>query len=118
MPRGPGVACPFCGKALVWQAALVGQDVTCVGCGSRFALPATPTIPVGPSMPTCQLCGAGMEPASRKTSEGSGCVVFLIGLCLVPVIIGIPILIWGLVLVFKRENFWRCVSCRATHPRS
>jgi hypothetical protein len=54
---------------------------------------------------------------SKPTSEGSGCLIVIVGLVLTPFIIGIPIALYGLHLMCKRESHWRCNRCEALYPR-
>lgn len=65
----------------------------------------------------CSQCGGKLAAEKKATSEGSGCIVAILGLVLAPFILGIPLIIYGLHLMSKREANWRCKSCEATFPR-
>ena len=66
----------------------------------------------------CRHCGGRLKKGTEAKSEGSGCLVLLVGLVLTPALIGIPIALYGLSLMNKREGFWRCKSCGAKFPRA
>ena len=65
----------------------------------------------------CRHCGGSLSKDGKGTNEGSGCIVFIIGVVLSPILIGIVIAIYGLHLMTKREGNWRCNNCEATFPR-
>lgn len=101
------IKCPDCGKEVSDQA------VACPNCGhplkvaARFAGPPE----------NCSSCGGQLKTGKDAKSEGTGCIVVILGLVLTPVIIGIPILIYGFHLMGKREGFWRCTRCGMKFPR-
>ncbi len=71
-----------------------------------------------PVIMTCPLCGSTEFSRSRAaTSEGTGCLLFVVGLCLAPICIGIPVALYGLNLMLKRQGLWVCRRCQHTVPR-
>ena len=77
------------------------------------AFPSAPNF-AGPPK-NCRHCGGKIKKGTEAKSEGSGCLVLLVGLVLSPALIGIPIAIYGLFMMNKREGFWRCKSCGAKY---
>ena len=65
----------------------------------------------------CSYCGGKLRKGRIAVSEGSGCLIALIGLCLAPLIIGIPIILYGLHLSGKCIGVWQCKKCHAEYPR-
>jgi hypothetical protein len=65
----------------------------------------------------CATCGGPIKAGATATSEGSGCLIALVGLLLTPILIGIPILLWGAHIASKREGYWQCKRCGAKAPR-
>ena len=63
------------------------------------------------AIPRCRYCGGNMVPAYRKPNEASGCIVLLIGLLLAPILIGIPIIIFGIMFMSKSEKYMKCGNC-------
>jgi len=59
----------------------------------------------------------------RSNAKGGalGCALLLIGLflCLtgIGIIIGVPLVLFGLYFGTKREGVWRCSSCKIESPR-
>src|SRR5262245_30604485 len=90
-------------------------------------LPLPPMVPppVAPTRtsqfrgPPCEWwsCGEPLRIGREAKNEGSGCLIIVLGLCLAPVIIGIPIVIYGLHLSNKVEGFWQCKRCDSKFPR-
>lgn len=126
--------CHECGYELEFPPSLRGSEIACRECGSivfldpgknpppyvRNVKSTPPEIPVQyfeKTNFTCGNCGGLTERYNEKTSEGSGCIILIMGTCLAPFLIGIPIIIVGLVLAFKTEKYWRCLSCGAKIPR-
>lgn len=65
----------------------------------------------------CRLCGGDIKKGATATSGGSGCLVLLVGLVLSPVLIGIPIVLYGVHLMGQRDSFWQCRLCGEKFPR-
>lgn len=61
--------------------------------------------------PKCQYCGGPLVPAYRNPNSASGCILLLVGICLTPFIIGIPVIIFALVVMGKSEKYMKCGSC-------
>jgi hypothetical protein len=77
---------------------------------------APPKAFAGPPV-NCRSCGGALRKERKATSEGSGCLIIVVGALLAPFLIGIPLIIYGLHLMSKCEGSWRCVRCHATYPR-
>lgn len=86
-------ACPKCAHPLIQAQRFQGPPVNCAS------------------------CGGALKKGATATSEGSGCLIAIVGLLLVPFLIGIPILLWGLHLAGKREGYWQCKRCGTKAPR-
>lgn len=101
------ISCNECGKEVSDQAA------ACPNCGnpvqSEIRYPGPPTC--------CAKCGGGLRKTADAPSEGAGCLIALIGLLLTPLLIGIPILLYGLHLAGKRNGFYECKRCGNKSPR-
>lgn len=59
----------------------------------------------------CYHCGGRIVQKNKSTDSGAGCIVLLIGIFLAPILIGIPILIWGIVLMSRAEHYRVCTQC-------
>lgn len=55
--------------------------------------------------------GGRLKKIRRATNEGSGCIVLILGLALTPVLIGIPIIFYGVYLMSKVEKYYVCKTC-------
>ena len=102
------IDCPECSQQVSESA------VSCPHCGQ----------PISPSQPQykgppeeCSHCGGKLKKRKEAKFEGAGCIILILGLVLTPFIIGIPILLYGIHLMSKREGFWRCKKCHAKFPR-
>ena len=102
------ITCPDCNREISDKAT------ACPNCGHptetqahRFAGPPG----------CCSLCGGSLKKGTDAKSEGSGCLILLFGLLLSPFLLGIPIALYGLHLMSKREGFWRCRKCDAKFDR-
>ena len=102
------VSCPECKREISDQAP------ACPGCGYQTH-PVRPRFDGPPK--NCAQCGGGLKKGATAKSEGSGCLIALIGLLLAPVLIGIPIVLYGVHLMSKREGHWRCRKCGTTFER-
>lgn len=65
----------------------------------------------------CRHCGGGLKKTTETTSEGTGCIVIILGLILTPALIGIPIVLYGIHLSSKRRGFWQCRTCGTKFDR-
>jgi uncharacterized paraquat-inducible protein A len=101
------IKCPACSREVSEQAA------ACPQCGHPLNAPIRFE---GPPK-NCSNCGGSLKTGKDAKSQGSGCIIVILGLALTPILIGIPILIYGLNLMGKREGFWRCTHCEAKFPR-
>lgn len=110
------IACPACNHDVSDQAPF------CPACGHPLRVieptPSTPAKPRFSGPPVdCFHCGGALKAGASATSEGSGCLLIIVGVCLTPFLIGIPIAIYGLVLSNRREGFWQCVRCGTKYAR-
>lgn len=104
------ITCPECPRDVSDQAA------SCPGCGHPLQRAAPPQKHAGPP-DNCSHCGGKLKKGAEAKSEGIGCLILIIGLVLTPILIGIPIIIYGIHLMSKREGFWRCKNCGAKFAR-
>lgn len=65
----------------------------------------------------CRHCGGRLAKEREAKHSGSSCLIILVGLLLTPVLIGIPVILYGLHLGSKCDGWWRCKSCEARFPR-
>lgn len=100
-------SCPSCFKAISAAAPY------CPGCGH----PMEPEARFRGPPHDCASCGGQLKKGADAHSEGSGCLIALVGLLLAPLLIGIPILLWGLHMASKREGYWQCLRCGSKVPR-
>lgn len=61
--------------------------------------------------PKCRVCSGLIVIHTRTPQGGMGCLLIVIGLCLSPFLIGIPVAIYGIVLTGKTEKYPACQSC-------
>jgi hypothetical protein len=53
---------------------------------------------------------------TTNPQEGTGCVVALLGCLLAPLLLGLPLIVWGFVMRARAENHWACSGCGQTFP--
>jgi len=53
---------------------------------------------------------------TQSPQKGAGCIVALIGLIFTPLLLGLPVLIYGLVMMSKKEHEWACTGCGLRLP--
>ncbi|MGE0709327.1 MAG: hypothetical protein AB7N76_35045 [Planctomycetota bacterium] len=126
-----GADCPSC------DAPVHAKDEQCQNCGhplrarkarrspTRRAGPQPAALAVEPGQARpfrgppyeCRDCGGALKKGSDASAEGIGCIVTILGLVLVPLCLGIPVFLYGLNLILKREGFWRCRNCGGKFPR-
>ena len=102
------IICPDCNHEVSDQA------ISCPSCAHPIQRTATPY--AGPPE-NCSQCGGGLKKGADASSEGSGCLIFFIGLLLSEIGIGIVLIIYGLHLMCKRDGFWKCRHCGAKYAR-
>lgn len=61
--------------------------------------------------PVCAACNRPMRASPEYPNQGTGCIVALLGLLFAPCLIGIPIAIWGLVMMNGKRDRWVCLGC-------
>lgn len=103
------ISCPEC------NASVSAQAVACPHCGYPIRKPTERTFR-GPPV-DCASCGGKLRKGADAPTQGSGCIVVILGLVLTPILIGIPVLLYGLHLMGKREGYWQCTRCGAKAPR-
>jgi hypothetical protein len=65
----------------------------------------------------CWHCGGSLRKGKDAKNQGSGCLILVIGVCLAPLVIGIPIILYGIHLAGKAEGFYQCKKCESKFPR-
>lgn len=65
----------------------------------------------------CWHCGGKLKKGREGKHSGSGCLIILVGLLLAPLLIGIPIILYGIYLGGKANAFWQCRNCHSVFPR-
>lgn len=65
----------------------------------------------------CWYCGGRLAKGKEHGNTGTGCLIVILGLVLSPVLIGIPILLYGVHLSGKAQGHWRCRRCDSRFPR-
>lgn len=107
------IRCPECSHEISDQASACPQ----CGCPIRSSQTEAKKRTYKGPPDECSHCGNSLLKEKEAKSEGVGCIVFVLGIALTPVVVGIPILLYGLHLMSKREGFWRCSHCGAKFPR-
>ena len=64
----------------------------------------------------CPRCRGALALVTENPERGTGCIVLLVGLLLAPVIVGIPLLIWGAIMYDKKRQSWACTACGQGFP--
>jgi hypothetical protein len=64
----------------------------------------------------CPQCNGALRLATEHTERGTGVIVIILGLLLAPLCLGIPILIYGFVMVSRIKQYWHCAGCGRTFP--
>ena len=93
------INCPECKKEISSTA------ISCPSCG----YPLQEQIKVDDFR--CPHCKGHLVKSKEATSGGTGCIVIILGLVLTPILIGIPIILYGLHLGSKRRGLWVCRKC-------
>ena len=101
------IDCPTCKKSISSSAS------ACPSCGH----PLLQMIRFEGPPKCCSNCGGALKKEAKATNSGSGCLIVLVGLLFTPLLLGIPVLLYGLHLMWKREGQWRCIKCHALFPR-
>ncbi|KKN24126.1 hypothetical protein LCGC14_0898150 [marine sediment metagenome] len=66
----------------------------------------------------CQACGGRMVTYTKGDGPVAGCLLLLLGLVLSTILIGIPLIAWGIYVMVRQHKFWRCASCGTVIPRT
>lgn len=64
----------------------------------------------------CPKCTGSLAFIREYPNKGAGCGIAMVGLLLTPVLIGIPIILWGLWMSGKESNRWHCRGCGTMFP--
>lgn len=82
----------------------------------RLVLARMRPLPTFPSEHRCPQCSGELRLATEHTERGTGVIVILIGILLAPCLLGIPILVYGLVMVNRIKSYRHCRMCGRTFP--
>lgn len=64
----------------------------------------------------CPNCKAALAFVTQNPDRGSGCVVALLGCLFAPLLIGVPVIFYGLHMRDKAVQHWHCTGCGRTYP--
>jgi hypothetical protein len=64
----------------------------------------------------CPRCNGALWYQVESPNSGTGCIIVILGALLSPILIGIPIVIYGFVQMGKKRRYWHCRSCGTTFP--
>jgi ribosomal protein L37AE/L43A len=81
----------------------------CPHCGKTLKI----RVPADGSMGVCPKCLIKMDQGTGSKNKGLGLVILIIGIVLAPIIVGIPVAVFGLYLMFKSDGYWVCRKCGA-----
>lgn len=66
----------------------------------------------------CPYCSVKMKKWDHHTESGIGCIITILGLVLTPVLLGIPIIIYGLWKMNLHYRYWICKRCGSKFARA
>jgi len=64
----------------------------------------------------CPQCRGSLREMTEHTERGTGVIVMVLGLLLAPFCLGIPILIYGWMMVRTYKQYQHCAGCGRTFP--
>ena len=64
----------------------------------------------------CRSTTHGFTLLTEKPHSGTGCILLVLGVLLLPIVIGFFILIWALCIIGNTSKWWVCNSCGARLP--
>lgn len=73
-------------------------------------------VPLSNIIHPCPQCGGELWAVSENPQKGTGSIMIVLGILFAPLCIGIPIFIWGLVLIAQTRSNWHCRSCGRVFP--
>ena len=88
----------------------------CDTCGAKLDRSKSFCDTCGENRPACPNCGDNLRWVVEYPSEGTGCLLVVLGFLFAPIVIGIPIFIYGFVLYGKSTKHWHCPGCGAQFP--
>jgi hypothetical protein len=71
---------------------------------------------LAPEPAPCPQYKGNLRYVTESSQSGTGTIVFVLGILFAPLCVGIPILIWGWILMSERKNYWHCRGCGRTFP--
>lgn len=77
---------------------------------------AKPAPIAAPLRKTCPQCQAEMPLQTENPQRGTGTIMIVLGILFAPFCVGIPLLIWGIVLTSETRSYWHCRGCGRTFP--
>lgn len=64
----------------------------------------------------CPQCKGDLIIQSENPQRGTGIIVIVLGALFSPLCVGIPFLIWGLMLISESRSHWHCRGCGRIFP--
>lgn len=65
----------------------------------------------------CPYCRVMCRKKREASDSGGGCLIILIGIALIPFIVGFFIILYGAHVGSKCNHFWECTNCKHRFPR-
>lgn len=84
--------------------------------GERLALERMRPLPATRPENSCPQCKGELQFRKEHTERGTGVIVVVLGILLAPLCLGIPILVYGLVMTGRIKTYWHCRVCGRTFP--
>lgn len=112
--------CPKCGSILQTDPAFAGHPIKCQKCKTDFITPIESLR--GPPF-SCWHCDSDLVVDKEKGVFGFivGAILILVGMLLslsiVGMLLGIPAIIFGIIVILSGEGIYRCSRCEAKYPR-
>lgn len=87
----------------------------CPGC-ARERFPAGSPAVAQAAEPPCPQCCGPLALIVDRPQHGAGCILMLLGALSAPLLIGIPVLVYGVLLAGKTVRRWHCRHCGRQFP--